>query len=159
MHHARSAALLRRLRAATFVAAILAAFTAAAGLRAVAEESPAYTVDVRDVTARVGEHAVMLVTLTPCNGCRILHAYHNRGISFDKKGAYRKAIGDFTKVLELDRYNANAYFNRGSAYDSLGDFDKAIADYTRALDLDMAATKSSTIAPTTTTSTPSSSTI
>ena len=85
------------------------------------------------------------------------HAYHNRGISYEKKGEYLLAIRDFTRgafvccacyvsclivacaVLELDPSNANAYFNRGSAYDSIGDFDAAIADYTRALDLDMSA--------------------
>jgi len=27
-------------------------------------------------------------------------------------GAYEAAIGDFTRVLELDATNANAYFNR-----------------------------------------------
>ena len=64
------------------------------------------------------------------------HAYHNRGISYDKKGQYESAIADFTKVLELDANNANAYFNRGSTHDSIGQFDLAIADYTRALDLD-----------------------
>lgn len=30
------------------------------------------------------------------------HAYHNRGISYDKTGQYEKAIQDFQKVLELN---------------------------------------------------------
>lgn len=30
------------------------------------------------------------------------HAYHNRGISYDKIGDFEKAITDFTKVLELE---------------------------------------------------------
>jgi tetratricopeptide (TPR) repeat protein len=65
-----------------------------------------------------------------------IHALHNRGISYEKIGAYRQSIRDFTSVLELDPQNANAYFNRGSAFDSLGDFENAIADYTKALELE-----------------------
>ena len=49
---------------------------------------------------------------------------------------YQEAIGDFTKVLELDSGNANAYFNRASTFDSQGAVAQAIADYTRALELD-----------------------
>ena len=43
------------------------------------------------------------------------HAYHNRGISYDKLGNRDMAIQDFSSVLQLDPTNANAYFNRGSA--------------------------------------------
>jgi hypothetical protein len=39
---------------------------------------PGYTVEVSDVTAHVGEKAVMHITLRPCGGCRILEAYANR---------------------------------------------------------------------------------
>lgn len=73
------------------------------------------------------------------------HAYHNRGISYDKKGDFEKAIADFTKVLKLDKNNAHAYFNRGSTHDSLGAYDKAIVDYTRALDLDRSTNSSSSV--------------
>ena len=66
-----------------------------------------------------------------------VHSYHNRGISYDKKEEYDKAIADFTKVLQLEPMNANAYFNRGSAYDAKGEFDAAIRDYTTALELDL----------------------
>lgn len=48
------------------------------------------------------------------------HAFHNRGISYDKNGDFERAIQDFTKVLDLDSSNANAYFNRGSTHDSIG---------------------------------------
>ena len=91
--------------------------------------------------AKKGEYELAIqdynrvIDLDPCN----THAFHNRGISYDKLTLYDKAIQDFTRVLELDPDNANAYFNRGSAFDSLGDFDRAIADYTKALDLDMQA--------------------
>jgi hypothetical protein len=39
---------------------------------------PGYTVEVSDVTAPVGQKAVMHITLRPCGGCRILEAYANR---------------------------------------------------------------------------------
>ncbi len=47
---------------------------------AFAEDSPAYFVDVSDVTAKVGERAVMLATLRVRDGYRILKAYNNRVI-------------------------------------------------------------------------------
>ena len=39
-----------------------------------------------------------VIELDPTNS----HAYHNRGISYDKIGDFEKAIADFTKVLELE---------------------------------------------------------
>lgn len=43
---------------------------------------------------------IQVISLDPCNA----HAYHNRGISYDKIGQYEKAIQDFQKVLELDSH-------------------------------------------------------
>lgn len=60
---------------------------------------------------------------------RNTHAYHNRGISYDKLGMYDEAIKDFTRVLQLEPNNVNAYFNRGSAYDSIGNYEAAVQDY------------------------------
>ena len=37
---------------------------------------------------------LQVIELDPTN----THAYHNRGISYDKIGDYEKAIADFTKV-------------------------------------------------------------
>ena len=37
-----------------------------------------YSAEVTDVTAHVGEKAVMHITLRPCAGCRPLEAYTNR---------------------------------------------------------------------------------
>lgn len=63
-----------------------------------------------------------VIALDPTNA----HAYHNRGISHDKSGAYESAVADFSKVLELDASNANALFNRGSTHDSMGRYEEAI---------------------------------
>ena len=59
-----------------------------------AEESPAYAVEVSDVTAKVGEHAVMRAKLRARDGYRILESYRNRviklsveddGVAFDQE--------------------------------------------------------------------------
>lgn len=49
-----------------------------------------------------------MISLDPVN----THAFHNRGISYDKKGEYELAIRDFSTVIDIDPSNANAFFNR-----------------------------------------------
>jgi len=78
---------------------------------AAAAQTFAYTVEVSDVTARVGEMAVMQVTLKPCTGCRILEAYTNRlsrfssldgKVDFDRPVVEPRVEGDtllFTVVV------------------------------------------------------------
>ena len=57
------------------------ALGSSAGGRAVAEEPTAYIVEVSDVTAKVGDHAVMHATLRVRDGYRILEPYNNRVIA------------------------------------------------------------------------------
>jgi len=94
MQHARPNSTLARLRAFALLAAIAIALAVSLGGHAVAEESAAYVVEVSDVTAKVGEHAVMLATLRIRDGYRILKSYNNRvvalsslddGVAFDGK--------------------------------------------------------------------------
>lgn len=59
-------------------AALLAGLALAPAAPASAGQTYAYTVEVSDVTAHVGQKAVMHITLRPCGGCRILEAYANR---------------------------------------------------------------------------------
>ena len=73
-------------RASVLIAAILMSLGASAGGWAVAEEPSAYIVEVSDVTAKVGDPAVMHATLRVRDGYRILKHYNNRVIelsSFD----------------------------------------------------------------------------
>jgi|SRR5208337_2155543 len=81
-------------RARALLAAILIALEASAVGGAVAEEPSAYVVQVSDVTAKVGDHAVMLATLRIRDGYRILAPYNNRvialssfddGVDFERK--------------------------------------------------------------------------
>lgn len=62
--------------------------------------------------------------------------YNDRGIAYANKGAYDRAIADFTKAIEIGPPMAQPYYNRGDIYRAKGDFDKAILDFNTALKLD-----------------------
>jgi hypothetical protein len=75
-------------------AALTAAFPAPVAVAANAQQPGAYSVEVSDVFAKVGEHAVMHVTLRLRDGYKVLEAYTNRlgrfsslddGVAFDDK--------------------------------------------------------------------------
>jgi hypothetical protein len=88
MSFARTAAI------AAFRVLTLIALVTSAGVRAVAEELSAYVVEVSDVTAKVGDLAIMRATLKVRDGYRILRAYNNRvielssiddGVAFERR--------------------------------------------------------------------------
>ena len=94
MLRAQTAAIMARRRVA-LIAAILISLGASAGVQAVAEEPSAYVVEVSDVTAKVGEPAVMRATLKARDGYRILKHYNNRVIelsSFDDGVAFERKM-------------------------------------------------------------------
>jgi hypothetical protein len=95
MQHVRTGSMLIRLSALALVAA-LAIASALPGIKpAQADESPAYVVEVTDVSAKVGEPAVLHATLRIRDGYRILHAYNNRVIelsSFDNGVAFEQRV-------------------------------------------------------------------
>jgi len=94
MQHARTnARLIRLLRSSLVAAAAIVAMAGAA--RSGADESPAYVVEISDVTAKVGEHAVLHASLRIRDGYRILHSYNNRVIalsSFDEGVAFDRGM-------------------------------------------------------------------
>jgi hypothetical protein len=86
-------------RASALIAAMLMSLGASAVGRAVAEEPEAYVVEVSDVTAKVGEPAVMRATLKARDGYRILKHYNNRVIqlsSFDDGVAFEQRMAPAT---------------------------------------------------------------
>jgi hypothetical protein len=94
MQRTGTISLLSRVRALVLIAALATALLAGVHQRVLAEESEAYVVEVNDVTAKVGEPAVMLATLKLRDGYRILKSYNNRvislssfddGVAFDSK--------------------------------------------------------------------------
>ena len=43
-------------------------------------------------------------------------AYYNRGIAYERKGDYTRAIEDFTKAMKMNPSFVEAYYNRGVTY-------------------------------------------
>ncbi len=60
-------------------------------------------------------------------------AYFDRGTAYLGKGAYKEAIADFDKSLQLRPGWITAYLYRGSAYVGLLQFDTARADFSSAI--------------------------
>ncbi len=62
--------------------------------------------------------------------------YFNRGTAYRRAGDFDKAVGDFSKVLELKPGFARAYEARGMTEDDRGNRDKALADVNEAIKRD-----------------------
>jgi hypothetical protein len=95
MQHAWSAPVLARFRAFALLAAILIALTAGAGSQAATEDSHAYTLEVNDVSAKVGQPAILRATLTIHSCCRIMLHHRNRVgklSSFDDGVAFAQEV-------------------------------------------------------------------
>jgi hypothetical protein len=115
MQRAQTAAIMAR-RASALIATILIFLGASAGGWAVAEEPSAYIVEVGDVTARVGEPAIMRATLKARDGYRILKHYNNRVIelsSFDDGVAFERkmvpaTLDEETLVFEVPLHATKA---------------------------------------------------
>jgi tetratricopeptide (TPR) repeat protein len=63
--------------------------------------------------------------------------YNARGWSYYKLKDYKNATYDFTRAIELKRFDndAEAYYGRGSAYYGLRDYNQALYDLNKAIDL------------------------
>ena len=61
------------------------------------------------------------------------HAHYNRGIAYQSKSDYDRAIADFNQAIALHPKDAVAYYNRGIAYKAEGDLDRAIADFNQSI--------------------------
>lgn len=62
-------------------------------------------------------------------------AYYKRGYARFKLKDYKKAITDFTNVIE-NGGNSESYFYRGNCYYSIKDYPNAHADYTKAMEFE-----------------------
>ncbi len=96
--------------------------------QAQADESPAYVVEVTDVSAKVGEPAVLHATLRIRDGYRVLQGYNNRvielssfddGVAFERrvvKGNVQEDGIDFAigvRATKPGRHPINGYFRVG----------------------------------------------
>jgi hypothetical protein len=132
MRDIRTGSRLIRLLAFSLVAA-LATCPASLGFeQARADQSPAYVVEVTDVSAKVGEPAVLHATLRIRDGYRVLESYNNRAIelsSYDDGVAFERRVVratiqegglDFTigvRATKLGRHPINGYFRVGYIHD------------------------------------------
>ncbi len=72
-------------------------------------------------------------------------SYYNRGLAYEQKAEYDRAIADYSSAIRLNPDFADAYNSRGSAYGHKQDFDKAIADFIVAIRLDPKDSRQSTL--------------
>lgn len=68
------------------------------------------------------------------NGPQSYQAYHNRGMAYEEKGDFDKAIADYRRVLELNTPDpSRTLSSRGLAYAKQNQLDKAFSDMNEAL--------------------------
>lgn len=67
---------------------------------------------------------------------KFIEGYLVRGLMFQEKGDTIKALADFDKAVELDKYMPNSYSMRGLLYYNTREYDKALADFDEAIKLD-----------------------
>jgi hypothetical protein len=128
MHHVRAGSLLIRFSAFALIAALATSPASLGFERARADESPAYAVEVTDVSAKVGEPAVLQATLRIRDGYRVLQGYNNRvielssiddGVAFERRvvrGTIREGGLDFAigvRAIKPGRHPINGYFRVG----------------------------------------------
>jgi tetratricopeptide (TPR) repeat protein len=63
-------------------------------------------------------------------------SYWRRGEIHADLGELDRALGDFTKAIELNPKRSAFYKSRGDAYEASGEHKLAVADYSKALELD-----------------------
>jgi len=128
MQRVRAGSKLIRLPALALVAALAISLTSPGLKQAKAEESPAYVVEVTDVSAKVGEPAVLHATLRVRDGYRVLQGYNNRvielssmddGVAFEHRvvrGTVQEGGLDFAigvRATKPGRHPINGYFRVG----------------------------------------------
>ena len=82
-------------------------------------------------TKRAIEAYSHVIELNPCDAS----AYINRGVAYDQKGKFDKAMKDYKTSIALNPHFAEAYNNRGVAYRNKNKYDCAIKEYTKAIEL------------------------
>jgi hypothetical protein len=107
---------------------LLLTWLAAVGGGGAAADDPAYVVEVADITAKVGEPAVLHATLRLRNGYRVHKTYNNRvmqlsswddGVTFDRRvvpATIRDEGLDFAiglRATKPGRHPINGYFRVG----------------------------------------------
>jgi len=82
--------------------------------------------------------AILLIEATKIinaneDALEVAFSLNDRGIYYDKKGDYSKAIADYTSAIEKRIDFAHAYRNRGLTYWIMKQFENALDDFNEAL--------------------------
>ena len=131
--HARTNSVVLRLHAIFLVLMIAAGLAFVTTNPGRGEELPAYAIEVSDVTAKVGERAVMQAKLHVRDGYRILQSYNNRviklsaeddGVAFEQE-MVRASIEEGVLVFAVPlratkpgKHPVNGVFRVGYIHDS-----------------------------------------
>jgi hypothetical protein len=127
--HARTNSIIARLFASSLTVALavgLAFLTTGPGR---GEEAPAYAIEVSDITAKVGERAVMQAKLRIRDGYRILQSYNklsaeDDGVAFDQEMVRAKIEEDALvfalplRATKPGKHVINGVFRVGYIHDS-----------------------------------------
>jgi lipoprotein NlpI len=70
------------------------------------------------------------------SGAKLARAYNGRGIAYDMKQDFDKAIADYDEAIKLDPKDAHGYSNRCFTHNSKNELDLAMADCDQAIKLD-----------------------
>jgi tetratricopeptide (TPR) repeat protein len=57
---------------------------------------------------------------------RLATTHYNRGLAYQRRSDFDRAIEDFDRVIGLRPETSKAFYNRGTAYQSKGEFHRAI---------------------------------
>jgi tetratricopeptide (TPR) repeat protein len=62
-------------------------------------------------------------------------AFNNRGLAYDRKGEYDRAVEDYDQAIRLNTNYSDAFYNRGSTYRNMGEYDRSIGNFDQAITL------------------------
>src|SRR5215468_7218949 len=106
---------------------------------ALATPGPAAADDEAVCERQTGDAAITACTRLIASGRKTGHVlatvYARRGVAYDDKGDYDRAIADFNEAIRLDPKIAMFQANRGLSYSNKGDYERAITDYDQAIRL------------------------
>ena len=128
MQYVRAGSSLIRFSGFLLIAALATARASLGFEQTRVDESPAYVVEVTDVSAKVGEPAVLHATLRIRDGYRVLQGYNNRvielssfddGVAFERpvvRGTLQEGGLDFAiglRATKPGKHPINGYFRVG----------------------------------------------
>jgi hypothetical protein len=131
--HARTNSISARLLASSLTVALAVGLSFLTTGPGRGQEAPAYAIEVSDITAKVGERAVMQAKLRIRDGYRILQSYNNRviklsaeddGVAFDQEMVRAKIEEDALvfalplRATKPGKHVINGVFRVGYIHDS-----------------------------------------